>query len=74
LLLPGGRGAHAEFGAALALKKRLVLLDIRSNINAPNPLLSHGHETTAFYHHPHVEWAQAVDVPTAAEELLRPIC
>jgi nucleoside 2-deoxyribosyltransferase len=54
-LLPGGRGTHAEIGAALALRVPVVIYDPDGSLVDP------GEETCAFYHHPGV--VEVVDGP-----------
>lgn len=48
ITLPGGRGTHAELGAALAAGKPVVIM---SDVTAPFEL---NEQTCAFYHHPGV--------------------
>lgn len=61
VLLPGGRGTHAELGAALAAGCPVVLHSLT------DPLV--GPETCAFYHHPLV-----TSVVAPLEDLARRVC
>lgn len=49
VILPGGRGTHAELGMALALGKMVYLL---CETEETNQMLRAVPETCAFYHHP----------------------
>lgn len=69
VLLPGGRGTHAELGAALAAGKPTVLHSLTPDLH-----LGATSETCAFYHHPLVipvetdpgdGWANVVAEATA---------
>ncbi len=60
VLLPGGRGAHAELGMAImatSLTYPYKQTDERVVIFSPNPAADFGTDSTtcAFYHHPLVE-------------------
>lgn len=65
VLLPGGRGTHVELGAALALKKPLIIY------SSDSATFADGDQTIAFYHHTLVH--RTVDtetLPSAAGALL----
>jgi hypothetical protein len=69
VLLPGGRGTHAELGAALALAKPVALHTNDSGIFV-------GPETCAFYHHPCVisMCSGPLDMPHVMSEWLAGQC
>lgn len=52
VLLPGGRGTHAELGMALAAGKPVILHQLRSPLVREANLFGATPETCAFYHHP----------------------
>jgi hypothetical protein len=52
VLLPGGRGTHAELGAALAAKKPVIVHSFCAETDFGN-----GSDACAFYHHPLVRHA-----------------
>lgn len=64
VLLPGGRGTHAELGMALALEKPVLLY------RAPRELLL-GEQSCAFYHHPRVRQVALGELPQAAFEAVQ---
>lgn len=69
VLLPGGRGTHAELGAALAAGRPVLLHSVD-----PGPLGAVP-ETCAFYHHPSVRRIHGplVHVPILADCVLQRI-
>ena len=65
VLLPGGRGTHAEIGAALALNKPVFLV-------APHPqqLLDSQGLTCPFYYHPSVQVVSRIEtIPSKWENV-----
>lgn len=65
-LLPGGKGTHNEFGAALFGRKPII-----AHTTDPR-LFSDSEETCAFYHHPLVCRVATIDeIPDAAHAALR---
>lgn len=59
MLLPGGRGAHAELGAALALNKRVVMLGSA--------------KFCLFYHHANITWLESAWTVNEVAKALVPI-
>lgn len=62
VLLPGGRGTHAEMGMAIAGGKQVVLCGAGSDA-------LDGPEACAFYHHPLVRISQAPTVNMLAYDI-----
>lgn len=71
VLLPGGRGTHAELGMALAFEKPVLI------VSADAALLSTAPETCAFYWHPlaiHCRVIDPIQVAAIADiEVVKPI-
>lgn len=67
VLLPGGRGTHAELGMAIAAGKRVLMHCADPDLFGATP------ETCAFYHHPQCFATVGAigQIPTLAESLLR---
>jgi NTP pyrophosphatase (non-canonical NTP hydrolase) len=57
VLLPGGRGTHAELGAAIISRKRIYLYDPEGEVEKGN----RGEATCIFYYHPSVVFYSTLD-------------
>jgi NTP pyrophosphatase (non-canonical NTP hydrolase) len=57
VLLPGGRGTHAELGAAIISRKRIYLYDPKGEVEKGD----RGEATCIFYYHPLVVFYSTLD-------------
>lgn len=66
VILPGGRGTHAEMGAGIALSKPVLILGQKA-------VFEEGGYTCAFYHHPTVrkEVVEVFDLSVIAALILK---
>lgn len=68
VLLPGGRGTHAELGMALATGKPVILNASEADHEA---FFGAVPETCAFYHHPLCYWTWGLTWDELAQDALR---